>query len=136
MTAAPQLAIIGAGIGGLALAGLLARKGARVRLYEQAQQFERIGAGIQMSPNATRVLAALGLEPRLRALGFARVRDDGAGRAVFRRRAAPDQSTPKAGLVATPFAALAALAKPNSAAKRRARRAKARRSRAAGRAAS
>src|SRR5579863_6565164 len=84
MSEAPQLAIVGAGVGGLALAGLLARKGARVRLYEQAQQFERIGAGIQMSPNATRVLAALGLEPRLRALGFAppswrnRVWDSGA----------------------------------------------------------
>ena len=74
----------------------------------------------------------------LRALGFARVRDaEGAERAVFRRRRdASEQSTPKTGPVATPFAALAALAKPNSAAKRRARRAKARRSRAAGRAAS
>lgn len=70
MTAPPRLAIIGAGVGGLALAGLLARKGANVRVYEQARHFERIGAGIQMSPNATRVLAALGLEPRLRALGF------------------------------------------------------------------
>jgi ATP-dependent RNA helicase SUPV3L1/SUV3 len=72
----------------------------------------------------------------LRALGFARVREgEGAERAVFRRRAAPDQSTPKPMPVATPFAALAALTKPNSAAKRRARRAKARRNRAAGRAA-
>ncbi len=73
----------------------------------------------------------------LRALGFVRVREgEGDERALFRRRAAPDRSTPKAGPVATPFAALAALTKPNAAAKRRARRAKARRSRAAGRAAS
>jgi ATP-dependent RNA helicase SUPV3L1/SUV3 len=72
----------------------------------------------------------------LRALGFARVRE-GAERAVFRRRRdASDEPAPKAGPVATPFAALAALTKPNAAAKRRARRAKARRSRAAGRAAS
>jgi hypothetical protein len=56
---------------------------------------------------------------------------------VFRRRRdASDEPAPKAGPVATPFAALAALTKPNAAAKRRARRAKARRSRAAGRAAS
>jgi ATP-dependent RNA helicase SUPV3L1/SUV3 len=73
----------------------------------------------------------------LRALGFARVREqEGVGRTVFRRRSAPDQSTPKAGSVATPFAALAALTKPNAAAARRARRAKARRRRVAGRPAS
>ena len=74
----------------------------------------------------------------LRALGFARVREgEGAERAVFRRRRdASDEPALKAGPAATPFAALAALTKPNSAAKRRARRAKARRSRAAGRAAS
>ena len=72
----------------------------------------------------------------LRALGFARVRDrEGAERALFRRRrAASDEPAPKAGPVATPFAALAALTKPNSAAARRARRAKARRRRTAGRA--
>jgi ATP-dependent RNA helicase SUPV3L1/SUV3 len=73
----------------------------------------------------------------LRALGFARVRwGEGVGRTVFRRRSAPDQSAPKAGPVATPFAALAALTKPNAAAARRARRAKARRRRVAGRPAS
>jgi ATP-dependent RNA helicase SUPV3L1/SUV3 len=73
----------------------------------------------------------------LRALGFARVRDGAAERALFRRRRdASDEPTPRAGPVATPFAALAALTKPNAAAKRRSRRAKARRSRAAGRAGS
>jgi ATP-dependent RNA helicase SUPV3L1/SUV3 len=67
----------------------------------------------------------------LRALGFARVRDnEGADRAVFRRRAASSEPTLKAAPVATPFAALAALTKPNTAAMRRARRAKARRRRA------
>jgi salicylate hydroxylase/6-hydroxynicotinate 3-monooxygenase len=70
VNAAPQLAIVGAGIGGLALAGLLCRQGAHVRLYEQAKRFERIGAGIQMSPNAVHVLDALGLQPRLRELAF------------------------------------------------------------------
>jgi len=68
----------------------------------------------------------------LRALGYARMRDgEGAERAVFRRRrTASDERAPAASPVATPFAALAALAKPNSAAMRRARRAKARRRRA------
>ena len=64
------IAIIGAGIGGLALAGFLARRGVALTVYEQAREFRRLGAGIQMSPNAVRVLRALGLEPRLRALAF------------------------------------------------------------------
>src|SRR5437879_1456898 len=66
----PSFAIIGAGIGGLAVAAFLARQGAKVAIYEQAKQFLRIGAGIQMSPNAMRVLRALGLEPLLREVGF------------------------------------------------------------------
>src|SRR4030081_1806154 len=70
MSAKPSIAIIGAGIGGLALAGLLSRQGANVKVYEQAKEFQRIGAGIQMSPNAMRVLRALGLEPLLRRQAF------------------------------------------------------------------
>jgi 6-hydroxynicotinate 3-monooxygenase len=66
----PNFAIVGAGIGGLALAGLLSRAGATVRVHEQAAEFQRIGAGIQMGPNAVRVLRALGLEPMLRRLAF------------------------------------------------------------------
>jgi salicylate hydroxylase/6-hydroxynicotinate 3-monooxygenase len=66
----PEIAVIGAGIGGLAVAGLLARQGANVTVYEQAAGFERLGAGIQMSPNAMHVLRALGLEPLLRQLAF------------------------------------------------------------------
>jgi len=70
----------------------------------------------------------------LRALGFARVREgEGVERALFRRRAPSDQSTLKAGPVATPFAALAALTKP---AERRTRRRKRRRGQTAGRIAS
>jgi 6-hydroxynicotinate 3-monooxygenase len=70
MSNKPRLAVIGAGIGGLALAGLLSRAPAKVRVYEQAAAFQRIGAGIQMGPNAMRVLRALGLEPLLRRLAF------------------------------------------------------------------
>ena len=70
MTAKPSFAIIGAGIGGLALAAFLSRAGVKVRIYEQAREFQRIGAGIQMSPNAMRVLRALGLEAQLRRTAF------------------------------------------------------------------
>ena len=70
----------------------------------------------------------------LRALGFARVREgEGVERALFRRRAASDQPTFRAGPAETPFAALAALTKP---AERRTRRRKRRRAQTAGRAAS
>jgi 6-hydroxynicotinate 3-monooxygenase len=66
-----KLAIVGAGIGGLALAGFLSRRGVTLAVYEQAKAFQRIGAGIQMSPNAVKVLRALGLEPRIRERAFA-----------------------------------------------------------------
>ena len=62
--------IIGAGIGGLALAAALARFGIEAVIYEQAQAFLRVGAGIQMSPNAMRVLRGLGLEEAVRANAF------------------------------------------------------------------
>lgn len=65
-----EIAVVGAGIGGLAAAGFLTRAGFRVTVHEQARGFERVGAGIQMSPNAMRVLRALGLEERLRAVAF------------------------------------------------------------------
>jgi len=68
---AGKVAVIGAGIGGLALAGFLARRGIGVTVYEQAKAFQRLGAGIQMSPNAMRVLRGLGLEPGIRRLAFA-----------------------------------------------------------------
>ncbi len=66
----PSVAIVGAGIGGLAAAACLRRVGIDVRIYEQAQRFARIGAGIQQSPNAMKVLRVLGLEQRLRDHGF------------------------------------------------------------------
>ncbi|HXW26689.1 MAG TPA: FAD-dependent monooxygenase [Xanthobacteraceae bacterium] len=66
----PNFAVVGAGIGGLAVAGLLSRAGIAVRVYEQAPAFERIGAGIQMGPNAMRVLRVLGIEPMLRRFAF------------------------------------------------------------------
>jgi 6-hydroxynicotinate 3-monooxygenase len=67
---APSIAIVGAGMGGLTLAAALHRRGIDARVYEQAPRFVRLGAGIQMSPNAMRVLRGIGLEPRIRATAF------------------------------------------------------------------
>lgn len=64
------IAIIGAGMGGLAAAAALLRLGLRIMVYEQAPQFTRLGAGIQISCNAMQVLRVLGLESRLRAEAF------------------------------------------------------------------
>ena len=44
----PQVAIVGAGIGGVALASALMARGTDVRIYEQASAFARVGAGIQI----------------------------------------------------------------------------------------
>ena len=57
--------IAGAGIGGLTAALALAQRGIGVKLFDQAEKLEEAGAGIQLSPNATRVLIALGLADRL-----------------------------------------------------------------------
>ena len=55
------IVVAGGGIGGLACALALARKGFRVRVLEQAHEFAEIGAGIQLAPNAWSALDALGV---------------------------------------------------------------------------
>jgi salicylate hydroxylase len=65
MTSPPTVVIAGAGIGGLTAAIALAKRGISVSVAEQADRLEAIGAGIQLSPNASRVLIALGLGERL-----------------------------------------------------------------------
>lgn len=64
MQDAPFL-IAGAGIGGLTAALALGRAGFPCLLVEQRTQIEEIGAGLQLSPNASRILIELGLEPVL-----------------------------------------------------------------------
>jgi 2-polyprenyl-6-methoxyphenol hydroxylase-like FAD-dependent oxidoreductase len=59
--ATPSIGIVGAGIGGLAAAAALRLAGLRVQVFEQARRFARVGAGLQMAPNATRALRPLGL---------------------------------------------------------------------------
>src|ERR1700734_3740161 len=70
MAHSPKIAVLGAGMGGLTIGSLLARRGVEVVVYEQAPAFGRVGAGIQISPNAVRVLRALDLEPDIRRVAF------------------------------------------------------------------
>lgn len=62
--------IAGGGIGGTTAALCLAAEGFQVSLLEQSTELVETGAGIQLSPNCTRVLHNLGLEPALRARSF------------------------------------------------------------------
>jgi salicylate hydroxylase len=64
-----RVIVIGAGIGGLAAALTLRRAGIEVRVFEQAAGLHEVGAGIQISPNATRILHRLGLEQPLHRYG-------------------------------------------------------------------
>jgi len=66
VAAARTVIVAGAGIGGLTAALALAQRGFEVMLFEAAPRLEEIGAGLQLSPNAARVLIALGVEERLR----------------------------------------------------------------------
>lgn len=69
-TAAPrsrQIVIAGGGIAGLTAAIAFAARGFSVHLFERAAKPQEVGAGLQLSPNATRLLFRLGLPDRLRA---------------------------------------------------------------------
>ena len=83
-----EIAVIGAGIGGLAAAVALAQRGARVALFEQAAALTEVGAGLQVSPNGVAVLEALGLGAAAAARASlpeaVELRDHRAGRLVAR----------------------------------------------------
>jgi salicylate hydroxylase len=64
-----SIAVIGGGIGGLTAALSLQQAGFDVQVYEQARELREVGAGIQVSPNASRILHRLGLAEKLAAMG-------------------------------------------------------------------
>jgi 2-polyprenyl-6-methoxyphenol hydroxylase-like FAD-dependent oxidoreductase len=64
-----KVAVIGGGIGGLSAALQLLKKGLDVHVYEQAPHLAEIGAGIQISPNASRLLLRLDLKAALDGVG-------------------------------------------------------------------
>jgi len=70
MSKTKRIAVVGAGLGGLTAAGFLQRAGLAVAVYEQAPAFSRIGAGIILSANVSKVLRRLGLEDGLIAAGI------------------------------------------------------------------
>ena len=65
-----QALIVGAGLGGLTAAHALQKFGWETQIFEQAAEFSEVGAGIQLSPNATRILRKLGLLYKIRAASF------------------------------------------------------------------
>jgi 2-polyprenyl-6-methoxyphenol hydroxylase-like FAD-dependent oxidoreductase len=65
-----RIAIIGGGIGGLALALGLQQRGLSCEIYEQAPEIRELGVGITLLPHAMRELAALGLQPELERQGI------------------------------------------------------------------
>ncbi len=71
MSARGGVEISGAGIAGLTTALFLARSGFDVEIVERAPRLDTVGAGLQLSPNATRLLARLDLLPALNALSVA-----------------------------------------------------------------
>ncbi|PTQ07768.1 6-hydroxynicotinate 3-monooxygenase [Sphingomonas oleivorans] len=64
-----EIAIVGAGLGGLVAGLLLVKDGYDVHIYEQAPSFSRLGAGIQLGPNVLKIMRRLGLEQQVEAMG-------------------------------------------------------------------
>jgi salicylate hydroxylase len=90
MPRAPRIAIIGGGIGGLATALALERRGAEVIVCEQSPALSQIGAGLNLTPNAMKALRALGVEEKANAVGcgseFLLIRSWKSGRYITRMR--------------------------------------------------
>jgi salicylate hydroxylase len=66
-----RVAIVGGGLGGLCAAGFLHRGGVQVTVFEQAPELTAVGAGINMGPNAARILGHLGVAEALAKAGEA-----------------------------------------------------------------
>jgi 3-hydroxybenzoate 6-monooxygenase len=68
-SAEPDVIVVGGGIGGLSAAYALSRQGLGVRVLERSGEFGEVGAGIQIAPNCTRILAEYGLLDSAKELG-------------------------------------------------------------------
>lgn len=83
-----EIAVVGAGIGGLSAALALAQRGAQVTVYETAPALGEVGAGLQVGPNSVAVLEALGLRDAAEAVASLpeaiELRDGLTGRRVAR----------------------------------------------------
>ena len=88
MASSRTVLIAGGGIGGLAAALSLVKRGFRAVVFEQSQKLEPIGAGIQLSPNAMHVLLDLGLgealKPHIVAPEHVRIRKASTGGDIVR----------------------------------------------------
>lgn len=91
--AARSAVIVGGGIGGLTSAIALQRAGLAVQVVERARKLREVGAGLQLSPNATRILRDLGLLDKLEQVAVApralEVRDGRKGTVLARAEYAP-----------------------------------------------
>lgn len=65
MASSPEIIVAGAGVAGLTAALAFAARGSSVRIFERAPELAEVGAGLQLSPNATRILSRLGVLPFL-----------------------------------------------------------------------
>ncbi|EKF41646.1 salicylate 1-monooxygenase (NahW) [Nitratireductor indicus C115] len=65
-----KVGIVGGGIGGVALSASLRAHGIEAHIFERAPAFGEVGAGIQMTPNAVKILRALGMFDELEAVSF------------------------------------------------------------------
>src|SRR2546430_150827 len=90
MTRTPRIAIVGGGVGGLAAALALERRGAEIVICEQSPALNEIGAGLNLSPNALMGLRVLGVEDAVMARGsesdFLVIRNWKSGRVISRMR--------------------------------------------------
>src|SRR5580698_8334014 len=88
MARSPRIAIIGGGIGGLAAALALERRGAETIVAEQSSALSEVGAGLNLTPNAIKALRILGVEDAVTAIGaesdFLDIRSWKSGRFISR----------------------------------------------------